>query len=110
MKQDLFRHPKLGASWENFALEQVLSLLRPREAYFYAAHGGVELDLFIPGKLKLGVEFKRQDAPKVTRSMRQAIQDLGLKTLWIVYPGSREIQLDEKIYAKPLSRLFGDTF
>lgn len=104
-EQDLLRHPKLGASWEDFALEQVLSLLRPREAYFYAVHGGVELDLFIPGKLKLGIEFKRQDAPKVTKSMRQAIQDLGLETLWMVYPGSREIQLEEKIYAKPLSRL-----
>ncbi|MCC5808212.1 MAG: hypothetical protein JJU00_17930 [Opitutales bacterium] len=81
---------------------------RPREAYFYAVHGGVELDLFIPGKLRLGVEFKRQDAPKVTKSMRQAIQDLDLETLWIVYPGSRAIQLDDKIHAKPLSRLAGE--
>ena len=104
-ERDLLRHPKLGASWENFALEQVLSLLRPREAYFYAVHGGVELDLYIPGKLNLGIEFKRQDAPKVTKSMRQAIQDLGLKTLWIIYPGSREVQLDDKIHAKPLNRL-----
>jgi len=104
-ERDLLRHPKLGASWENFALEQVLTLLRPRDAYFYAVHGGVELDLFIPGKLRLGVEFKRQDAPKVTKSMRQAIQDLDLEALWIVYPGSRAVQLDDKIYAKPLSQL-----
>ncbi len=104
-ERDLQRHPKLGASWENFALEQVLAFLRPREAYFYAVHGGVELDLFLPGKARLGVEFKRQDAPKVTKSMRQAIQDLELDTLWIIYPGSRAIQLDEKIYAKPLSQL-----
>jgi len=104
-ERDLLRNPKLGASWENFALEQVLTLLRPREAYFYAVHGGVELDLFLPGKTRLGVEFKRQDAPKVTKSMRQAINDLDLETLWIVYPGTRAFQLDEKIHAKPLSHL-----
>lgn len=104
-ERDLLRHPKLGASWENFALEQVLALLRPSEAYFYAVHGSFELDLFLPGKTALGVEFKRQDAPKVTKSMRQAIADLGLDMLWVVYPGSREIQLDDKILAKPLSRI-----
>lgn len=104
-ERDLLRHPKLGASWENFALEQVITLLRPREAYFYAVHGGVELDLFIPGKVRLGIEFKRKDAPNVTKSMRQAIQDLDLDTLWIIYPGSREVQLDEKIHVKPLNYL-----
>lgn len=104
-ERDLLRHPKLGASWENFALEQVLSLLRPRDAYFYAVHGGVELDLFLPGKRRLGIEFKRQDAPKVTKSMRQAIRDLDLEALWIVYPGTRAIQLDDKIHVKPLSQL-----
>jgi len=101
-ERELLRHPKLGASWENFALEQVLASLRPREAYFYAVHGGVELDLFIPGKVRLGVEFKRQDAPKVSKSMRQAIHDLDLEALWIVYPGEREIRLDDKIHIKPL--------
>ncbi|NBB78928.1 MAG: DUF4143 domain-containing protein [Verrucomicrobia bacterium] len=104
-ERDLLRHPKLSASWENFALEQVLALLRPSEAYFYAVHGSLELDLFIPGRLSLGVEFKRQDAPKVSRSMRQAIEDLDLDMLWVVYPGSREIQLDDRILAKPISRI-----
>jgi len=107
-ERDLLRHPKLGASWENFALEQVLALLRPSEAYFYAVHGSLELDLFIPGRQSLGVEFKRQDAPKVTKSMRQAITDLELDMLWVVYPGSREIQLDDKILAKPLSLIRPD--
>ena len=107
-ERDLLRHPKLGASWENFALEQVLALLRPSEAYFHAVHGSLELDLFIPGRLSLGVEFKRQDAPKATRSMRQAIEDLDLDMLWVVYPGSREVQLDDKILAKPWSRIQPD--
>jgi hypothetical protein len=107
-ERDLLRHPKLGASWENFALEQVLALLRPSEAYFYAVHGSLELDLFIPGRQSLGVEFKRQDAPKVTKSMRQAITDLELDMLWVVYPGFREIQLDDKILAKPLSLIRTD--
>ena len=101
-QRDLLTHPKLGSSWEAFALEQVLLHLRPSEAYFYATHGGMELDLYLPSEGQLGIEFKRQDSPKVTRSMRNAIEDLGLDRLWIVYPGEREFELDEKILAKPL--------
>lgn len=104
-QDDLLRHPKLGASWENFALEQVLRCLNPREAYFYGVHSGTELDLFIPGKDQLGVEFKRQDAPKVTKSMRNAIEDLGLKQLWVIYPGIREYALSDNIIVKPISSL-----
>lgn len=106
-QQHLMQHPKLGASWENFALEQVLQFLDPDEAYFYGVHSGTELDLFIPHGAQpaqpLGVEFKRQDAPKITKSMRNAISDLGLSQLWIVYPGSREYSLDETIVVKPLT-------
>lgn len=105
-KDDLLRHPKLGASWENFALEQVLRCLNPREAYFYGVHSGTELDLFIPhSKDPLGVEFKRQDAPKVTKSMRNAIEDLGLKQLWVIYPGTRQYALSDDIIVKPLNSL-----
>ncbi len=102
-QRDLMRHPKLGASWENFALEQVLRLLNPNEAYFYGVHSGTEIDLFIPqGNQCIGIEFKRQDAPKITKSMRHAIIDLGLTQLWVVYPGSREYPLDDIITVKPL--------
>ena len=105
-QRDLMRHPKLGASWENFALEQILQLLGPDEAYFYGVHSGAELDLFIlQDNQKIGIEFKWQDAPKITKSMRTAIQDLGLTQLWIVYPGAREYRLDEIIIVKPLKFL-----
>ena len=105
-QQSLMRHPKLGTSWENFALEQVLRILTPDEVYFYGVHSSTELDLFIPGNNKrLGIEFKRQDAPKVTKSMRNAIVDLELTQLWIVYPGSREYSLDDIISVKPLRSL-----
>ena len=108
-QQHLMRHPKLGASWESFALEQVLRFLDPDEAYFYNVHSGTELDLFIPqGKQQIGIEFKRQDAPKITTSMRNAINDLGLNQLWIVYPGSREYFLDEVIVVKPLESFVND--
>lgn len=103
---DLLTHPKLGASWEGFALEQVLTALRPFDAFFYAVHSGVELDLFLPtAGRRLGVEFKRQDAPKITRSMRGAITDLQLDELWIVYPGTREVALEPGVVLKPLASL-----
>lgn len=101
---DLLTHPKLGASWEGFALEQALAALRPFDAYFDAVHGGAELDLFLPtAGRRLGIEFKRQDAPKITRSMRVAREDLQMDELWIVYPGVREVPLEPGISLKPLA-------
>lgn len=103
---DLLTHPKLGASWEGFAMEETLHALNPRQAYFYAVHSGAELDLFLihEGK-RLGIEFKRQDDPKITRSMRVAMSDLKLDALWIIHPGVRSYQLDEKLFVKSLSSI-----
>jgi uncharacterized protein len=86
----LWLHPKSGASWEGFALEQVLHVAQPDEAYFWATHAGAELDLLMfKHGLRVGVEFKRVDAPKMTPSMHIALQDLQLDALYVVYPGQR---------------------
>ncbi|NOU36967.1 MAG: ATP-binding protein [Kiritimatiellaceae bacterium] len=104
--KELQVHPKLGASWEGFALEETLHALNPLEAYFYTVHSGAELDLFLlhEGK-RLGIEFKRQDAPKMTRSMHIAIDDLKLDALWIIYPGQREYALSDRVLVRPLSTI-----
>lgn len=104
--RDLQGHPKLGASWEGFALEHVIGTLRTRDAYFWATHGGAELDLLvlIKGK-RYGFEFKYADAPGRTRSMQAAIQDLGLEHLWVIYPGQQEYALDARISVIPLDRV-----
>ena len=101
---ELLRHPKSGASWEGFALEQVLRLTLPDDAYFWATHQGAELDLlmFKFGK-RVGVEFKRVDAPSLTPSMRIAMRDLGLDALYVVYPGNRRYLLADRIEVVPLS-------
>jgi hypothetical protein len=102
--EDLQVNPKLGASWEGFALEETLQVLKPLEAYFYAVHSGAELDLFLLHRgRRLGIEFKRQDAPQLTRSMRVAMEDLRLDALWVVYPGAREYQLEGRVTVRPLS-------
>lgn len=106
--EELRANPKIGASWEGFALEQLLSALgkRDSEVFFYAAHSGVEIDLYWQHKgRKMGAEFKYMDAPKTTKSQHQAIQDLGLDELWVVYPGDRSYQLAEKIWVLPLGDL-----
>lgn len=90
MPQDLRGHPKVGASWEGFALEQVVRQLnaRPQECHFWSVHGGPELDLLVVrGRQRRGFEFKRTDAPRVTRSMRSAMEQLGLTSLDIVHVG-----------------------
>ena len=99
----LLSHPRCGASWEGFALEQVLRLARPDEAYFWATHQGAELDLLMfKGTRRIGVEFKRADAPHVTRSMQITLHDLALDRLYIVYPGERRFELAPAIEVVPL--------
>jgi predicted AAA+ superfamily ATPase len=88
-------HPKLGASWEGFALEQVLRVTGDREAYFWHTQGGAELDLlvFLNGR-RYGFEFKYADAPRITRSLQVAKEDLKLERVFVVYPGARSYPLE----------------
>ena len=105
---DLTSHPKVGASFEGFALEQVIRRLelRPREAFFWATHSGAELDLLvIRGRLRLGFEFKRTDAPRMTRSMMVSIDTLGLDRIDVVHAGSQEFRMHDKVRAVPMQGL-----
>ena len=104
--EDLRSHPKLGASWEGFALEQVIGILESRDAYFWATHAGAELDLMITvGGRRHGFEFKYADAPGTSRSMHSAIHDLSLEHLWVIYPGRQEYTLADAISVIPLDSL-----
>lgn len=97
---ELQSHPKLGASWEGLALEHVLRVLRvePGEAFHWGTHGGAELDLLlVRGGKRWGFEFKYADAPRTTKSMRAALDDLKLERLVVVYPGEKDYVLDERI-------------
>ena len=100
---ELQGHPKLGASWEGFALEQTLNLLETRDTYYWGTYSGAELDLMFTARGKrYGIEYKYTDAPSRTRSMLSAMQDLGLEHLWVVYPLGPEYALDERITATPV--------
>jgi len=102
-------HPKLGASWEGFCIEQILNYVDPRQSYFWATHGGAELDLLlmIEGK-RIGVEIKYADAPTTTRSMHIALKDLKLEKLFVVYPGREHYALGPGIEAVPLDGFLED--
>ena len=109
--RDIASHPKVGASWEGFALDTVISHLRaePEECFFWRAHSGAELDLLVVrGSQRLGFEFKRSTAPDTTRSMHMAIEDLGLKRLHIVHAGSRSLALGPKMRSLALSHVLRD--
>ena len=99
----LLGHPKVGASFEGFVFEQLLAAMETRDAYYWATHARAELDLLIlrAGK-RYGFECKFADAPGTTRSMRVALEDLGLDHLWIVYPGDDGYVLDERITVLPV--------
>lgn len=102
----LLTHPKVGASWEGFAIEQVLRKEPHDEAFFWATHQGAEIDLILRrGDELLGVECKRTDAPRPTPSIRMALKDLGLKQVVVLYPGTRRFPLVEGAEAVPLLAL-----
>ncbi|MCX7756399.1 MAG: ATP-binding protein [Anaerolineales bacterium] len=108
---DLQVHPKSGASWEGYAMEEVLKALQPQEAYFWATHNGAELDLFLVHQgRRLGVECKRMDAPRLTPSMRAALEDLRLDRLLVFYPGERAYPLTERVWVLPLIALADEGF
>lgn len=104
--QQLLAHPKSGASWEGYAVEHALDVVRPDEAYFWATHQGAELDLLLmKSGRRLGVEVKRTDAPVMTPSMRIAMHDLRLEQLAVVYPGNRRYEIAKRVHAVPLAEL-----
>ena len=104
-QRDLEHHPKVGASWEGYAVEEVLKALQPDEAYYWATYSGAEIDLVLfKGGRRIGVECK---PPTLTPSMRIATADLKLNELLVVYPGDKRYLLAAKVDAVPLAQLVG---
>lgn len=99
-------HPKVGASWEGFVIEEILYWVGERNAYFWATQSGAELDLLLSvGGVRYGIEVKYADAPGITKSMRVALEDLGLRRLFVVYPGEKAYDLNERISVLPLAQV-----
>ena len=102
----LLSHPKVGASWEGFVIEQVLAAEPHDGAWFWATHQGAEIDLILRrGERLLGVECKRADAPRVTPSIRIALEDLGLARVAVIYPGKKRFAMADRVDAVPLDTL-----
>ncbi len=107
--KEMLEHPKSGASWEGYAIDEVLKRVQPDEAYFWATHGGAEIDLLlIKQGRRVGIECKRSDAPRLTPSMRIALNDLELDRVIALYPGSQRYPLSEQVDVLPLSVLASD--
>lgn len=106
LKKDLFSHPKCGASWEGYVIEEVLKIANPDEQYFWRTHNGAEIDLVVvkDGRI-FGVECKWIDAPRLTPSMRIAKDDLKLEKIIVVYPGKRRYEIAKNIHAIPLQEI-----
>ena len=105
-EKGLLTHPQLDASWEGFVIEQVLTLLQPDDACFWATHQGAEIDLVLRMNDRwLGIECKRADAPRLTRSIRTALDDLRLDQVAVIYPGRKRYALAPRVDAVPLRTL-----
>ena len=105
-ENELLAHPKCGASWEGYAIEEVINAVQPDDTYFWATHQGAELDLLLfKNGRRLGVEMKRMDAPRITPSMRIALEDLKLEQLVVLYPGPKEYALAERVRVVPFAKV-----
>lgn len=105
-RRALLHHPKLGASWEGFAIEQVLATEPHTDAAFWATQQSAEIDLVLQRGGKLyGVECKRVDAPTMTPSIRNALVDLELERVAVVYPGDRRYVIADRVEAVPIAAL-----
>ncbi|MBS1115008.1 MAG: ATPase superfamily-like protein [Nitrospirae bacterium] len=101
--KELLGHPKCGSSWEGYVIEETIKATEPDEAYYWATHSGAEIDMvLIKNGRMLGVECKRMDAPRLTPSMRTALEDLKLEQIAVVYPGTKRYSLGERVAAVPL--------
>jgi predicted AAA+ superfamily ATPase len=110
-RDDLERHPKVGASWEGFVLREVVRRLGalPEERFFWGTHAGAEADLLVVrGRRRLGFEVKRTTAPSTTRSMHAAVDSLGLERLDVVHAGEHTFPLRDRIRAVAFGRLEQD--
>ena len=103
-EKELLSHPKCGASWEGYVIEETIKATEPDEIYYWATHGGAEIDLvLIKNRRMLGVECKRMDAPRITPSMRIAREKLKLEQIAVVYPGRKRYALGNGVTAVPLN-------
>jgi len=104
--KSLYFHPKVGASWEGFVIEQMLMMEPHDEVFFWATHQGAEIDLILRrGNGLYGVECKRKDTPRLTPSIRIALDDLKLKHVFVIYPGIQRFPLASQVEAVPLQAL-----
>lgn len=105
---DILKHPRCGASWEGYVIEEIIRSVDPDDIYFWATHQGAEIDLlfFKDGKM-FGVEVKRADAPTMTLSMRIALENLKLERIAVIFPGERRYSLHKKIDVVPFNAIVG---
>lgn len=105
-EKELFIHPKYGASWEGYVIEEVIKAVEPDGMFYWATHGGAELDLvLVKNGRMLGVECKRVDAPRLTPSMTTALKDLNLEQIAVIYPGRKRYSLNDKVRAVPFEAI-----
>ncbi len=105
-REDVLSHPKVGASWEGFVIGEIMHLLvaRPGQCFHWSTHSGAALDLLITaGNRRYGFEVKRSEAPRLTPSMRSALETLNLDRLYVVHAGTERYQLGPRVWALPAS-------
>jgi predicted AAA+ superfamily ATPase len=104
--QTLHGYSRVGASWEGFAIEQALEVLRPSQAFFWSTYSGAEVDLFfIYHGRRYGVECKFSETPRITKSMNQALESLNLTHLWVIYPGENAYPLSKQVSVWPMKNI-----
>lgn len=96
-------NPAIGASWEGYAIEQILyhkkQTLKP---YFYRTHTGSEIDLVLvyANKPVVSIEIKYSNAPKPSKGFFIGTNDLQTNKNFIITPNSDTYPLKNAIVCK----------
>ena len=80
----------MGNSWEGFELEELIRFHEAdvSECFFRGLLSGAELDLHIlKDSREIGAEIKHTERPKLTPSMKRAMEVLQLDSLSLIYRG-----------------------
>lgn len=107
-REEVVSHPKVGASWEGFVVQQIIHLLAayPDQCFHWSTHSGAGLDLLVvAGNRRYGFEVKRTEAPRLTSSMHSALETLNLERLDVVHAGPDRYAMAPRVRALPAAEL-----
>jgi predicted AAA+ superfamily ATPase len=109
-REALLGHPVAGASWEGFAIENLVSAApEGTTPFFYRTTNGAEIDLLleIPGRGLWAIEIKRGLSARPEKGFFGACEDVKPDRRFVVNSGHERYQASEGVETIGLTEMAG---